>query len=835
MFIKSLVLGDFKRLQFAKIKELHIDTSKSHSHLILGTNGSGKSSVLRELFPTAPTKSGFVGDGFKELTLNHDNSEYKLTYSPTEGHQFFRDHAQLNTGMTNDIQKELINKYFNVSGDIQAILTCSLNICDMVPSQRKKILMNLNPIDVSLFLEKHQKVRKHTQALGSNLDRLYQRQKELMEQRLPEQQYKLMLERQQVLNDQEKILLIWGSKVTDESLKYAKRAPASSLAELKQYLVSVIRKSGDFSGVSRKDYYENGVEYATQIKMHEQLIGELEKAISNTTEMLNEYDRKKKQLGESGVELITELNECRLKLAQCKEVDPMFNPISESELLTINGLLDSISKMLVDLSYIDREDILDKSQLQVLDRDAHTIQFKLQTAGNELKDVARQIETLKATVKTYKLGTPCDANGCELLASYTNHFSSKKAELEKLQAREVELKGHVEEWSEDYRVAKEIYTTQQLLWVTIDRLFKLIREHRSLASQYSESYILQRVREAPFQLINDINQYITDSEHFHACAKLRKRILELEQHNNSIKSKQQLSSEVLDIEIQKYTTQLTELRAKRQTKLDEIDELTIKHSTIIQFISITDQLKQLDTKVTEILILAENQASYDYLVKLNTIINNLLTSTRTELFELSRLIRDQETLLVRLDKEVDSIIGDLKPKYDNSKLVEKSLYELPVKYTKTFVNSVIETTNYFISEVMTYSLRLEQYSESDSCDFSFAMNIENDVRAKDISSCSDGQKAVINLAFNLALIIELKYNDYPIYVDEIDRPLDPTHSYRLTQLLISLIAKGVVSQMFVVNHHATMVDNIIADIVVLNGDNIKLPAVYNEYVSIVTE
>jgi DNA repair exonuclease SbcCD ATPase subunit len=186
-----------------------------------------------------------------------------------------------------------------------------------------------------------------------------------------------------------------------------------------------------------------------------------------------------------------------------------------------------------------------------------------------------------------------------------------------------------------------------------------------------------------------------------------------------------------------------------------------------------------------------------------------------------------------LDKEVDSVIAELKPKCDKAKMVEMALSELPIKYTQSFINSVIEDANYFIDKLLTYPLVIDKYATTEECDFSFPVVIEHDVKSKDISYCSDGQKAIINLAFNLALIIELKYNDYPIYVDEIDRALDTTHSHRLTKLLTSLKDTGVVSQMMVVNHHQSMIDGVNGDVVILNGDNITLPSTYNEYVTII--
>jgi len=291
----------------------------------------------------------------------------------------------------------------------------------------------------------------------------------------------------------------------------------------------------------------------------------------------------------------------------------------------------------------------------------------------------------------------------------------------------------------------------------------------------------------------------------------------------------------LDSEINTYSSRLETLRKKHIEKRNMLAYLSSKKQLFDEFNTIRYQVRTMVDTVSQLEIDTQNKASREYLNRLYAILNTLLTDIRSELVDITTISKEQEMLIVRLDTEVNTIIGDLKPKFDNSKIVEKSLYELPIKYTQSFVNNIIETTNYFINEIMTYPLQLIPVDDNDMCDFTFPVLIENEVKVKDISVCSDGQKAIIQLAFNLALIVELKFNQYPIYIDECDRALDTTHKIRLTEFLLKLISSGIVSQMFVVNHDETMINQLAdtGNIVVLNGDNLVLPERYNEKTKIV--
>lgn len=835
MRILNLTLCDYKRLRVSNIKEIEIDTSENNIQLIIGSNGSGKSSIMHEFFPFPPIKSSFGKTGFKALSLQHNNKLYNLTYDYSDGHAFFCDGINLNISGTNEIQKELIREHFGITGEIHTILKGALPICEMVPSQRKKVLMNMNPIDVSLFIDKYQKVHKDVIAYGNNLDRLYTRQKQLIEQKIPEEQFKKMLDHKNLLENQEKILLMWMTSVSAELEKYPLTGSCTyDIDELSNTVRMLYKQLPKFKGISRASYKKDLLVCSSRSEVLLSELKEIERVIEETVRSLNEYESKKQSLQNDNTNVEKELSELLLRLKEF-HFDEGFYGIPEEYLQKTIHDVECVKNIILELTYTEYTTILSKEELNDLYKrnvESHAIQVNRITM---IRDIEKRIDELKKTITTYKLGINCEREKCELLQTYLKNVNTKQIEIDELTTRLTQYKAEIERISNDHEKNITLYETQSKIWKYIDEVFRIIHMTQHLNRNFSDQYILEKIRESPMLIIHEFLDYIRLSETFIEYQKLSKKAKELEVVNASLASKKLLSMEVLDTEINRYINQLQLMRNRHETKSNQLNTLNEKHVLLQSFDEIKENVHQFDKKIQEIEQCIKNKASREYIHKLYTVMNTLLTDIRKELSDITTLTRDQEMLLVRLDKEVDSVIAEMKPRYDKTKIIERSLYELPIKYTKTFVNNIIETTNYFINEIMTYPFQLVPVDENDECDFTFPVMIDNSILIKDINLCSDGQKAIIQFAFNLAMVIELRFNEFPIYSDEVDRTLDTTHGKRLTEVLADLVNRNIVTQLFVVGHHAAMLDKFtgFGDIVVLNSDNIVLPEVYNTNVKIV--
>ena len=76
---------------------------------------------------------------------------------------------------------------------------------------------------------------------------------------------------------------------------------------------------------------------------------------------------------------------------------------------------------------------------------------------------------------------------------------------------------------------------------------------------------------------------------------------------------------------------------------------------------------------------------------------------------------------------------------------------------------------------------------------------------KDVSECSSGEDEVFDLAFMLSVIHHLGIGkDYPVILDEIDSKLSEDHRFKIPTLIEQLVHRGTVSQLFIINHHASV-------------------------------
>ena len=87
LIITELELSGFKRLALSDTKYIKINP-QTNVHLMLGTNGSGKSSIMDLLTPLPPDRSDFEEGGFKRILFKYDSDSYEM-YSEDNKHSIY--------------------------------------------------------------------------------------------------------------------------------------------------------------------------------------------------------------------------------------------------------------------------------------------------------------------------------------------------------------------------------------------------------------------------------------------------------------------------------------------------------------------------------------------------------------------------------------------------------------------------------------------------------------------------------------------------------------------------------------------------------------------------
>ncbi len=147
MKIDRLELYGFKRLMLNNIKHFTY-TPTSPQQLILGTNGSGKSSILSELSPLPAHHSNYSKDGFKKITITHHGREFRLeSIFKTGKHSFLIEGEEQNPGGTYQSQQALVFLHFGIDKDIHELLTGEVRLSQLAATERRKWITRISRTD----------------------------------------------------------------------------------------------------------------------------------------------------------------------------------------------------------------------------------------------------------------------------------------------------------------------------------------------------------------------------------------------------------------------------------------------------------------------------------------------------------------------------------------------------------------------------------------------------------------------------------------------------------------------------------------------------------------
>lgn len=169
MKIVSLKLQNYNRIKLKHIQNFEYYPSEK-IQIILGTNGSGKSSVLHELSPLPAESKNYGPDGNKTIVIEHLGSVYTLVSSFAKGqhHSFIKDDQELNQGGTYTVQKDLVKQYFSITPDIQEMMLGLNPFTNMSPAERRSWFTRLSDANYDYAIQVYNRVKeRHRDVSGA--------------------------------------------------------------------------------------------------------------------------------------------------------------------------------------------------------------------------------------------------------------------------------------------------------------------------------------------------------------------------------------------------------------------------------------------------------------------------------------------------------------------------------------------------------------------------------------------------------------------------------------------------------------------------------------------
>lgn len=844
MRIRRIELFRYRPFVFNEVELFEMDMENDVQNII-GTNGSGKTSLLNELNPRPAARKSYGENGYKKIYIRHNNSDYLLVSdfsNPSAAHSFLKDGEELNSSGTTGVQEELIVTHLGYTTQVRNLCYGKALLSKMPTGNRKTYLMTIHPCQMKLVLEKFKKVSSIVRDCHSNLVMLHER--------------KTMLETQ-LLDANTRVTLEAESKQLSEELSHV----VSYLHKLnaQQSIVDQALRDCEKPGVpvsvhtlrSRRIFYKNytaitrdiSVETlkhneTTEISVLINKLQNLQGRIVGLNREIDKYEDHIRQNDAKGALESIESNIANLMLAITEleavksDAIPFEQYLLERIPQQINQLIDLVSFF---IGY--NKPIPSSVEVRALREKLQRLSLKRQNANYRLRSATEQRGQYEKQLHEKIIqDIPEGCGGCVLYRRYfasitevQQHYDQTHRDVERTELLTKRL---------DLVIAgrSETLALYEMALPQLQKISDYLNEHRYLFEPLKDLDLLAIIRKNPTLLIIRLQQHLTASQNHYMLRNKRAELERLLLEQEQLKSPSEFSHGFL---IKMVAEKQHEVACLHQEYAQYERDIGRKRTSISILDAYAQELRDLDQGLKT----TQQSLAYEGLVHEKTVLQlytDMLLSMRSKLVarlaEVDKTLRDQDLIQARYTDEVLVNIEKIKHREAEYKLLEKALSPttgIPNGYMVQFLNDTLKNANLFLSEVFSYPFEFVFFAEDQPLDYNFKMRVR-DVPIPDISEGSDAQEEMANFAFNLAITLQHTNANYPLMLDECGRTFDSYHKQKLVEFLKTITEDRLVPQLFLINHHATISAGLLnSDTVVLNSDNIVVPEHYNEHVHMV--
>lgn len=792
MVITELVLYKSKRLGFNGIDKL-VYTPEHIHQIILGTNGSGKSSLMGELSPLPATGNDYFKGGFKKISITHRDRSFELLNdfgSKSAGvHSFLVDGVELNDGGTVTVQKQLVKEYFDLDQDLFDLLIGSTSFREMSPNQRRHWLVRMADDNMEYAISLYNKVMKQHRDAGAVVkyhdDRLTKEMNKVPD--LDARREELLKEQEVAKTLHRDLSRIMGGR---EHLN-----PKAHLARYNEVLAGVKRVSDDILKLE----YLDGNPYTNPDHIplaQERLNAKLE----TLNEHINTLARDHIDIKETVEALVAQGGE-DIKSLEVKRDSLIsrqnqllgsinhFPPIKELDSSILVRVTDDISDRFIDTltnlpdnstGYIVR-DVVDTKK-----REREQLVDSINANNPRINKLEYLIHHL---THTDKVDCPqCNHSFIPGMSQY---------DVKQLQSELNSLNGERTDNQEKIALIDEYLLEVNTYMNKYRDLTNIMDNAKSLEPLWEHLRTFKLTEYSPnkYLILFDVWQ-----NEIHTLSKARLLDKDLAALEDAINKLNETTNSH-----QKYN----------QNTLDGIEEQLSKSN--IERTKIQGQLKYLEK-----LLLIKQKAEFlsDKLSKgLDALEDSYCKYEDESLLEfVSEQLDDTNVQLGKISIELTNLdvakelIADLTRRREEAAVRQELLGMLVKELSPTsgliadhslkFITQFTDQMNLIINSIWTYDMQLLPLAISEDLTYKFPVYMaESETETPDINKASTAQKSVIDFAFKILLITYLGLEDYPLYLDELTPSLDETHRINITNYVKEFVESKRCSQMFMISHH----------------------------------
>jgi len=803
MYIENLTLSRYKRLFLAYINKLEY-TPEKRINIIVGKNGSGKSSTLKELTPLpANLTKDYDEDGYKKITIKHKGSKYVLTSGIVgkNKHSFMVDNEELNPAGTRKVQLMLVKEHFNLTQDIHDTLIGLKNFTSMSTVERKNWFTNISTVDYTYAIGVYNKIKqRHRDIVGA-----------------------LKISQTELTKGSDSIK-------TEEEINSIK----GEIKILKEILDLAMSSKEQF----RSPVDIDETKLMMLVDMGYKVLSELNKpdldvdidvaigSISNEITLLkNEIEKQNKILKDlMFMEDTKDSSDAKLIDETILELQKKISTLEDSFIVKIPR--DDLPEFINSFNYRYQDIIVILNEISI----RNDADYDIDLYKKNLTD----IDVINANINTF-------VNLRETL------FKTKDSMEHNRDHNEVECVKCGNIWSIGYdeKEYKIVIDKIDKLSVKIEKLKKRLDELNEVVSTFKEKITytkqLLSIKDNETNLYNkqvlehvlDKYNVLTESKAIiDYMYKVKNNVAELEKIPIYVKEYEMhlKDKEILEVkrkmEVEYFNTNkdnIEEELSNNKVRLKELDNKlnSVKsyksNLSILTKISDTliDSIKKLNSNKQVEISMARNNSLNESIKVINLEISKLESIISDSLYN-SKLIENNKEKVIELDKRKKATALLLEVMSPNNGLIAKSITQ--------FLDMFINDMNSIINKVWNYSIDVLPCKIDDGVDLDYKFEVRVDGRnvMEDVSKTSSSMKEIINLAFKIVSMKYLNMEDYPLYLDEYAASFDAHHAIKAYDG-IETLASSSFNQIFMISHYESTYTRFSdCDISVLDAENILL-------------
>ena len=796
--IKELILTNYDRFFLNNIESIEF-RPKQKLQLLLGTNGSGKSSLLSELNPLPINKNDFT-NGSKEITIEKDNNIFKLK-STSNKNSFMLNNTELNDGGTKTVQLNLVKEYFNLTPKYNNIILGIEKLTAMSTNERKNILREMSTVDYSYGIYLYNTLK---QELRDTVGYL-----KLM-------QIEMNNDISNIVNDDE--ILILKNDIT--KCKNMIDSLSMSYSKSEEYKdIPIIDLNIDMD-ILDKNKLQADLDY------NNKFIINIEEEITNLNKEIDSLDDYSTTIKDSET-LNTKLKSLEeyFKNINNKYNMEKYSPIDSKNRLDklLNSNLNNIN---IELSYLDN--------IIFTPTEHKELKYKLEILNNNLKIVSHGYDNNSKELEIL-LSNKTDNNKITCSSCGTmNYFGYSKEKEDILQEKVNNFKIKYDELNSQYLELYEVYQKQK-------QKITYLQEIKEIISDLS---VIPLYTDLVKKYVNDITSITSTMLNiiFKNIEDFLIDIKDYDSNNNElIEVKLKISSgiEILNIYKRKYIEDKDKLINKLNVLLDKKREISsnivIIKNNIEKCNIVNKHIETLNTIIT----------NYKFNKK-QIVINNkntILTNTIRELKSLLITLEDKYNNIEKIKSRIEINKKHIDSHEDIRVALQYAINALSptegiiAKSINSFINVFLNEMNTIINSVWSYELTLLpcQINESNDLDYLFAVKVaDNKKDIKDVAYLSTSMKDIVDLSFKIVFMKYMKLTHMPLMLDEFGVFMDDTHRNKVYDVIENLLSNNFSQIYFTANFKSIYGRFVDSDINILDDKNLELDDIfYNENLKIV--